>query len=316
MFGRLGNQMFRYAAARNLQIKTGLPIKVSFHFVRLSADPKKTASYDKGWENSLQYFNVVPMEEYKEGKRLLLDSPDRFQKLVGVAFYGYRKYIILRHSNTLSKLWNMQKPWCKLLDKMGLWSISNGYYNFKNFSRKEYYIDGSLENSRYFDAIRDTLLKEFTPKYAPLHKNKSLYEELKTTNPVCVSIRTYREIAENERQSNLYSTHDKNYYIRAMEYMLEHVKNPLFFICSDDIEWVKENIDMSKYNVIYETGDDPVWEKMRLMYSCKHFIISNSSFSWWTQYLSRNSNKIVIAPEKWFNDPFQGYLQEEYMIKM
>ena len=36
------------------------------------------------------------------------------------------------------------------------------------------------------------------------------------------------------------------------------------------------------------------------MYSCKHFIISNSSFSWWAQYLSRNEQKVVVSPNRWY----------------
>ena len=42
---------------------------------------------------------------------------------------------------------------------------------------------------------------------------------------------------------------------------------------------------------------------MRLMYSCKHFILSNSSFSWWAQYLSKNPDKIVISPSRWHPNP-------------
>lgn len=60
----------------------------------------------------------------------------------------------------------------------------------------------------------------------------------------------------------------------------------------------------------------PVYETLRLMYSCKHFIISNSTFSWWGQYLSRNDHKIVISPSKWNNDDFDTPLLEDEWIKL
>lgn len=315
MFGRLGNQMFRYAFARALQLKTGLPIRVSFHFVRIEADPKKTASFDQGWENSLQYFNVAPMEEYKEDKRLLFDSPDLFQKIVGFFYLAYRKIFLKLHLD-IEGMWRVTRPWARLLNREGLFMLSNGYYDYDNLNRKEYYLDGCFENSKYFSGIRDVLLKEFTPKEKPLSQNKDLYTVLASRNSVCVSIRTFREIAEDDNQSSLYHAYEKEYYIKAMDYMRGKLENPLFLICSDDIDWVRQNIDMSGYDVIYETGNDPIWEKVRIMYSCKNFIMSNSTFSWWTMWLSRNEDKIVVAPKRWFNDRFQGYLIENWMIKI
>ena len=52
----------------------------------------------------------------------------------------------------------------------------------------------------------------------------------------------------------------------------------------------------------YEDGNDTVAEKIKLMSMCKHFIISNSSFSWWAQFLSNYDEKVVIAPNMWFRN--------------
>ena len=80
--------------------------------------------------------------------------------------------------------------------------------------------------------------------------------------------------------------------------MTEKIKNPQYIVFSDDIEWCRTNMKFPT-GTLYESGKDPIWEKIRLMYSCKNFIISNSTFSWWAQFLSRERNKIVIAPKQW-----------------
>ena len=93
---------------------------------------------------------------------------------------------------------------------------------------------------------------------------------------------------------------DYQYYFESMNYIISKLNNPTFFIfsnTSDDLDWIKENYSLPG-KIVYVKNDNPDYEELRLMYSCKHFIISNSTFSWWAQYLSNNSG-IVIAPEIW-----------------
>ena len=53
---------------------------------------------------------------------------------------------------------------------------------------------------------------------------------------------------------------------------------------------------------MYIDLNNPDYEDFRLMYSCKHFIVSNSTFSWWAQYLGEDKGKIVIAPDVWHKE--------------
>ena len=85
--------------------------------------------------------------------------------------------------------------------------------------------------------------------------------------------------------------------------MGREIKNPHFFVFSDDPAWVNNNFRIDfPMTIVAHNDDSNGFEDMRLMSICKDHIIANSSFSWWGAWLNGREQKIVIAPQKWFND--------------
>jgi hypothetical protein len=93
-----------------------------------------------------------------------------------------------------------------------------------------------------------------------------------------------------------------DYIMRAVDIIESKIENPTYFIFSDDVEWCKENIHLKNMKIVdHSYAGEKFNYYLQLMISCKHFIIPNSSFAWWSAWLNTNSDKIVIAPKNWFN---------------
>ena len=214
------------------------------------------------------------------------------QKFVAIGYYLKLKKI---GYEDLSKQELLENKYEKILNKSGLYWFRSGYHQIESSRCIDKFVSGNFENKNFFDEIRNKLINEFTPKYPPRKENSALYKTINEKNSVCVSIRR-GDFVSNDTIRKVHYVCDKNYFQRSIQVIKEKVKEPCFILFSDDIKWAKDNIIIPGAKVFYESGNDPIWEKLRLMYSCKHFVLSNSSFSWWAQYLSTNENKIVVCP--------------------
>ena len=80
---------------------------------------------------------------------------------------------------------------------------------------------------------------------------------------------------------------------RAMRYFIGRFKNVSFIICSDDIPWCKQNINLligGQKNVTVKAhfcdkADMPIVH-MGILASCHHSIITGGTFGWWSAFLA------------------------------
>lgn len=281
LLGNAGNQFFQYAFARNIQEKNGGHLYIDYEWARTSpiAWP--------GCDRQLEDFNIVDYTYVTDEQpsvliRFILKRMETYKGINSIPINDKKTYPFYRFC-------------AKYLERFGIYYFGSCYYPYRYTKCNNIYMEGYFESPRYFADIDDKICEELKPKYQLLDQNVDLYNKITQRESVCISIK--RMDIENDDVADKY-WYDINYFYNAVKYVKEKVANPVWIIFSDNIEWCKENFHIDG-EVYYETSGNPIWEKIRLMSACKHFIIHNSTFSWWVQHLSKNKNKIVVAPNQW-----------------
>ena len=96
-----------------------------------------------------------------------------------------------------------------------------------------------------------------------------------------------------------------DYYSKAIRLIKNRVRNPTFYIFSDDLTCAKKMFaELSNAVFISSNRGKYNYKDMQLMSSCKHNIIANSGFSTMGAYLNKFQEKIVVAPENGQHDFF------------
>ena len=72
-----------------------------------------------------------------------------------------------------------------------------------------------------------------------------------------------------------------------------------YFLFSDRPEDARARIPLSDQRITcvsHNHGDENAYADLWLMTLCQHFIIANSTFSWWGAWLAEYKDKQIIAP--------------------
>ncbi len=273
--GGLGNQLFQYATGKALAIKNKTELK-------LDTTEYLTNNYRRYY---LDNFNITAKIA---GPEEIARYKNSFRKIIN-NFLPFRSKSIITNFN---------------------YQFNEQILKLKNNA----YLDGYWQNEKYFIEISELIKKSFTLK-SPLSPTAADISK-RIANNTSVSIHIRRgDYITSPKFSKIYKILSWDYYAKAIEKISTDADDPVFFIFSDDIERVKNNITLPSSNIIVSNNELSESEELFLMSSCQHNIIANSSFGWWGAWLNQNPSKIIVGPKSWFkfcNDD-QGIMPEGWI---
>lgn len=273
--GGIGNQLFQYAIGKSLAVqkKTILKLDVSYF----------------SWDVNSELQRKFLLNKYNIDCEIA--SRDEIEKIL------YAKNI---HRFISRKIMANKIPYYK----ENLVIEKDMYYDENIFkTRKNVILEGYWPNERYFANVKEVLHKELRLKEENISTSfKNSFRKITSTESVSVHVRRSDYINTNNGSFDIFGVCDKKYYEKAVSYIKDNIKTPILYIFTDDIDWVKNSFHFDADSVIVSNNNLMDFEELQLMSYCKHNIIANSTFGWWGAWLNENAGKIIIAPEKWYND--------------
>ncbi len=191
-----------------------------------------------------------------------------------------------------------------------VWTI-NGKNKMESYTQAEvfkknnceYFSDlfGIIRPGSGIQCIRKELVRAFSFPVLTDEKNIDTAKKIQNCNSVSIHV----------RKSDCYKYNADcfkfGYFKRSVRYIRKRVDKPVFYIFSDDPDWVLANLKtlgLDKTDIIcfvnWNSGEKS-YVDMQLMSLCKHNISTNSTFGFWASFLNNNPDKITCAPKGSFD---------------
>lgn len=267
--GGLGNQLFQYAFALSASKQQGIPFAFDLHYYE--HQPKK----DTPREYLLHHFNI-------EAPIATATDTSRFHNTFATYARKIRRRFVPQHDYV---------------------------YNPKQLRvSHNQYLEGFWQSEKYFSSYASLLSTQITLKEPLTPSADAIAQAIqhhKEQGIITVLLHIRRgDYVTNPSASAFHGAQTTEYYAQALTHIESLISTPFhIYITTDDITWTKEHIHTSHPVTYISNPLIPDYQEFMLMSACDHFIISNSSFSWWPAWLGSHPKKIVIAPKSWVKDP-------------
>ncbi|WP_293739919.1 alpha-1,2-fucosyltransferase [uncultured Parabacteroides sp.] len=291
IFGGLGNQMFQYALARSLQIK-GEDVKIDIELVNDRTCRPNFTYRDFELDNfSIKCEVATKREVLRFVPNLWANTPKLYKQLFAL------KRRIFNRGLYVEDIEYTYDPY--------LFNISNAY------------LMGYFQTEKYFCQNRDQILSDFTLKREMSESGKNICDRIDNFSETCAIHIRRGDYVANKEVNKKHGICSLDYYKNAIRYVEKIDENMVYFVFSDDIEWVRNCalFEGDKFVIVDNISSRPDYEDLLLISKCKHQIIANSSFSWWGAWLNVNEDKVVISPKQWLNEPSSNNLINDLIPK-
>ena len=259
--GGIGNQMFQYATARAVAIRNDGELLLDIR------------------------------ELFKPGQRRY--SLSQFRIAARIA--DFSELPPTRHSKIGYGLWYLFGSNPRLVKERGL-ALNKNILTLGLGC----YLQGYFQSEKYFVDCAQAIRQEFQFKSPPPNEiNVILLKQMLSENSVSLHVRRGDYLTSSN--FDIFAKCSKNYYRSAISLIAKRTGSLVIYVFSDDPNWARDNLRFEFPMIVLDHNQGEMdYEDLRLMSSCRHNIIANSTFSWWGAWLNRNPNKIVIAPRVWF----------------
>lgn len=178
------------------------------------------------------------------------------------------------------------------------------------------YLEGYWQGEDYFKDVEETIRSDLRILPPTDAANQVMVTWMQDCLAVAVHVRFFDAPAAGGINNA-----PGDYYTRAVHFMETFAPNAHYFVFSDRPEDARASIPLPDERVtcvIHNRGDENAYADLWLMTQCQHFIIANSTFSWWGAWLAAHPEKQVIAPgfemrqgKMWWG--FEGLLPGEWI---
>lgn len=278
--GGLGNQMFEYCFYRYLQEYVTQDLKADLTWF------DRNYKEHQGYELKRVFGIELPAASYEEIARVHEYYP-RYYPLAAMRY--------LARKNAARKNKGRNTKDAHIFD-FGPTQFGYNPVYAKLDREKDWYIEGVFCSDAYFVQNEEKLRKELMFCQPLDERDKRLKEEMDQCQSVAIHVRRGDYVGNN------FDVVGVDYYKRAVEYIRSMVAAPVFYVFSDDTDYVEQEFGfLGQYIPVHHNGKKSYLD-MQMISCCRHAIIANSSFSYWGALLGEKEGSLIIAPKKYMAD--------------